>query len=529
MPKPFFTNLSVFPATSARLPLPALALAALLASGALAAAPAAPAVAVRSAAQWQSAAIEDIEAAYRITLENHPGAFDPANPGFVKNLASARENGLALAAKVSDSAGYAAAIARFNVSIHDGHAGALTRLPPEAATPDRWPGFITVWRGDGLVVFASEAGGPPAGARVSACDGVPVQDLIAANVFAFRGRIDEPGHWWTFARSLFLDQGNPFVKPAQRCQFLVDGKVQERALVWTPITEQGSTWRTQTYNGDSLPVGLSEPRAKLFWAAMPTFQPDDKERDAYRAMNEEITTHRQRYLDADALVVDLRQNQGGSSTWSIDFASALWGKGRVERRRNAYFAATKVWWRASSENTGYMGQVVDELIGQKQNESAEWARKTSVGMREALARGEKFYVENDEGALAPQGDPNADVAGDPPPFTKPLYVVVPGQCASACLDALDTFTLFPNTILIGAPSAADSTYMEVRTQKLASGLSYVIIPNKVYVRRPRANGQFYTPQLLVTDLAWSTAAFVNAVEAQLNPPATRAMPAKASH
>ncbi|NHZ98350.1 hypothetical protein [Massilia sp. CCM 8734] len=75
--------------------------------------------AARSAAQWQRTAIDDIEAAYRITLENHPGTYDTANPGFRNNLAVAREQGLALAAKVTNGApsvpGFARAGGKINL------------------------------------------------------------------------------------------------------------------------------------------------------------------------------------------------------------------------------------------------------------------------------------------------------------------------------------------------------------------------------------------------------------------------------
>ena len=101
------------------------------------------------------------------------------------------------------------------------------------------------------------------------------------------------------------------------------------------------------------------------------------------------------------------------------------------------------------------------------------------------------------------------------PFIRPFYVVVPGNCASACLDALDVFTRFPNTTLVGAPSSADSTYMEVRTVDLPSGLATVMVPNKVYVNRPRANGQVYHPKLPVLDVVWSMPTLLKVVEQDL--------------
>ena len=473
----------------------------------------------QTAAQWRQAAIDDIEEAARLTRDNHPGVKDPANPQFLARLDEARRAGLLLAGQVVDAAGYIAAIMRFNVKLGDGHAGAYPNLDDKALPPERWPGFVAVWRGQGLYVFASEAGGPAAGAEVTACDGKPIKQVITDNLFAFNGRIDEPGHWWARGRRTFVDAGNPFVSLPRRCRFTLQGKTFEQDLVWRAKDAQADTWLKESYNGPTLPVGLSEPRAGLFWVAMPTFQPDDRQRDAYRAMVKEVEARRQGFLDADAVVVDLRDNQGGSSFWSRDFAAALWGGDRVKRRMAARGAKTEVWWRASKDNTAYVGHLVDELGAQNQVAAVKWAKGAYAGMRAALARGDAFYVEKDDDALPAMAgagaDPKADLPTDPPAFTKPVYVIVPGQCASACLDALDVFTAFSNTILIGAPSSADSTYMDVRFQKVKSGLATVIIPNKVYVHRARGNGEVYLPAIYVTDPAWSVDVFRKVVEADL--------------
>ncbi|MCV2367062.1 S41 family peptidase [Roseateles oligotrophus] len=484
----------------------------------------------KDGAAWQRAAIQDINAAYRITLDNHPGTHDAANPGFQKNLEQARRQGLALAAKVGNSAGYVAAMQRFNVGIHDGHAGVFTTLDEKSvAPPERWPGFVSVWRGDALYVYAAQPGGPAVGARVLSCDGSAIKDLITRNVFAFSGRIDEAGHWWVRARRVFVDEGNPFIRLPKRCRFDSGpgSKPFARTLVWQAANEQSRQWIKESYNGDALAVGLTQPRPGLFWVAMPSFDPDEAQRAAYLTLNKQVGEQRQGFLDAEAVVIDLRHNQGGSSTWSRDFAGALWGAERVDRRMTAYQGDLAIWWRASKDNTAYLGELAERLSKEGQVETAAWVKTIGTGMQAALARGDKFFIEASESEVASQpassaasaaqiaSDPAADLPSDPPAFTKPVYVIVPGQCASACLDALDVFTRFPNTRLIGAPSSADSTYMEVRTQALASGLATVIIPNKVYVKRPRANGQGYLPAIYLKEPVWSTANFLKAVDADL--------------
>ncbi|THC41866.1 S41 family peptidase [Massilia sp. Mn16-1_5] len=458
---------------------------------------------------WRAAAQADIEAAVRITRENHPGPYDVHNPGFSNNLEAARSHGLALAARVTDAPGYVAAVQGFNVRIRDGHAGMVSRLDSTSTPPQRWPGFVTVWRSDGLYVHSSRPGAPAVGSKLRSCDGKAAEQLIRDNVFSFQGRVDEAGQWWSRARRVFLDEHNPFVALPQRCIFEAKGTTTEHALAWRPLDTEGERWLDESNGGDAGPVGVTEQRKNLLWVSMPTFHPDEAERAAYRALYRDVETRRARWLAADAVVVDLRKNQGGSSSWSLDFAKALWGKARVAQASENYDAGVEVWWRASPDNTSYVASLAERLVREGHAQLGARIATYGRGMREALARGAPFYVEPSEAAAGAVAEP------DGPPFTRPVYVIVPGNCASACLDALDVMTRFPNTVLVGAPSSADSTYMDVRVAELESGRAAVIVPNKVYVNRKRANGEIYRPQIEVRDIVWSVPTLLKAVEADL--------------
>lgn len=463
-----------------------------------------------SPAAWRAAARADIESAVQVTRDNHPGAHDPHNPDFLHKLDEARRHGLALAARVNNAAGYVAAIEGFNTRIQDGHAGLAVRIDKSALPKPRWPGFVTVWRGDGLYVHNALAGQPAVGSKLVACDGKAPEQAIRENVFGFQGRVAEAGQWWALARDLFIDTHNPFVQRPQRCSFASGGQVREHLLAWRDIDVQAERWLAESSYGETRAIGMTEPRKNLYWVSMPSFHPDEAERATYRSINHEIAQHRARYLGADAIVVDLRGNNGGSSSWAEDFAKALWGEERVTQALAAFAAKTQVWWRASPANTDYVFWVAEQLARQGQQDGAAWARKQAEGMREALRRGELFHIELPENDAAP-----ASPAGDGPAFTRPLYVVVPGDCASACLDALDVFTRFPNTILAGAPSSADSRYMEMRREHLSSGLAVVRVPNKMYVNRGRGNDKIYHPGIPVTELVWSIDALLQVVERDL--------------
>lgn len=474
--------------------------------------PAAPAFPATPAG-WQAAAARDIEAGYQVTLANHAGALDPHNPAFQGNLKAAREHGLGLAAKVADGAGYRAALLGFTAQIHDGHAGIYPTFDASSLQPLLWPGFVAAWRGD-LFVYAAEGGAARQGERIVSCDGKPARRLMEENVFAFFGRADEAGQWWSLAPSLFVDARNPFVQQPRRCVFELAGERTERQLDWRPVTAQARTWQTDNLAPDTLPVGLTEPRPKLFWMAMPTFQPSDAERAAYHGAYRQVETQRARFLQADAVVIDLRRNGGGNSVWSRNFAAALWGEDRVRRLSAARSANERVWYRASPDNIAHFRHIVDEFTNKKELKIASWAAGHEAGMRAAQAAGKPYYVANEDAEPA-AANLAADLPGDPPALTRPVYVIVPGNCASACLDALDIFKMFPNTRLIGAPSSADSTYMEVRSHYLPGGLARVIVPVKLYVNRPRGNGEFYTPDIAVTALEWRTGEFLEVVERDL--------------
>lgn len=463
-----------------------------------------------SAEGWRNAAQTDIKAAYQELLNNHPGVYDPSNPAFRDLLSKAQSTGLELAAKVTNPAGYVATFERFSAILNDGHAGAYPKLDDKTLPQVQWPGFITVWRGQGLLVYASEPGGPAVESEVVSCDGQPIKTLIERNVFDYRGRANIDGMWWVHARKVFYDTGNPFISRPKVCTFRHEGRMSEIVLSYRATNQNFDTWRNESYNGDELPIGVSEPSPGLKWIALPNFQPDDAGVNAYHAMFNSIANNRADYLKADAIVLDLRQNQGGSSEWPELAASALWGKDRLERRLGAYFSKVEIWWRANAETADHVRSIVKSLREQKLEGTASAFAPIASGIESAAKAGNPFYVDRTP-PETPMRDPSLDLPTDPPALTRPVYVIVPGQCASACNDAIDMFTRFSNVKLVGAPSSNDSYYMEVRVKRVPSGLAQVVLPTKIWVGRPRGPNDFYKPNLAVTSMDWSTQTFMKVI------------------
>ncbi|MBB3033631.1 S41 family peptidase [Alteriqipengyuania lutimaris] len=461
---------------------------------------------------WADTARRDVLAAYDAFVRNHPGIYDLANPGFPAQLAQARARGLEAAAKAQDLRGYSRALAEFSAVLQDGHAGVGV---PSGAQPDGepvWPGFIAVWRGDGLFVRTQDKADPLYGARFVSCEGEPIDAFLRDRLTMRYFRPNEAGQWWVRPMQLFYASSGLQEEQPRSCTFArSDGAQTEVTLDWRPLSEDEEKWRSIGFWGEREPTALSEKRDGIYFIGLQDFDPDEAGVAAFDALYADVRARRGELKDARALVLDLRRNGGGGSRWSERLADILWGEGAVEARTAS---SADVLWRTSPGNTAYIASAEADFRANGDDEVADFIARLAEGMRAAHERGEVFFAEStleDETAEAAGGTP----ASPETDFATPVYVIVPGNCASACLDALDYFTPFENVTLIGAPSSADSTYMDVRSEDLPAGPGIVTIPIKVYVGRKRGWGEVYPADIETTDLDWSTSAFLDAIEADL--------------
>ncbi len=464
-----------------------------------------------SAIDWREAAQTDVLAAYATYIDNHPGVYDLKNQGFPAQLSAARKAGLEEAAKTENESGYRRALAAFSAALSDGHALAFV---PRAQMAGRdgplWPGFVAVWRGDSLLVRMQNTSDPLHEAEIIACEGEPIVEFLSSALLTRYFRPREAGQWWRRPSQLFFaDDGNIAEAPSE-CRFVMrDGAVEVRRLDWRKASRPEQTFYDLALGGDRVPTALTEPRNGIFLIGLQDFQPDAEEVQAYRRMYEAVAERRPELLAARALVLDLRHNNGGSSSWSEDLAHLLWGKAAVESRQPE---GAQVWWRASLDNTDHVRKTADLIRAQGHADTAEAWEHYAAEMDSARARGEMLWRQDDVAISAGAPVPSEAVTTD---FSTPVYVITHCGCASACLDALDTFTLFENTRLIGAPTSADSVYMEVRVEALPAGPGQLVVPVKFYAGRQRAGGEIYQPDILMTEIDWSTERFLDRIEADL--------------
>ncbi len=463
---------------------------------------------------WRIVAKEDIAAAYQSTFLNHPGMVDPINPKFGDTLEAARRAALKLAGQYDSAASYRAALAVFRAQLNDGHAGAYTRVPPEWLPPLRWPGFVTTWRSDGLFVSRSEAKQISVGTRVVGCDGQTIEDLVKNNVFRFKVGANQAGHWWTQASRVFVDDGNPFVRLPQRCEFELLDRKQSLEISWLDAPPELEDWRSASVASTRFSTQLQELAPGIAWISLPTFDPNPEQLKALEALYKTLGAKNSLHVNAKAIVIDLRGNQGGSSNWSLRLARALWGAKAVDAHHEYANRKVQILWRPTEGNEAAMRSYLPIFLKQGQKELAAEIKKTADQMNKARALNEALMPERVAQKTNSVKSPAKPLMGANNKLT-PLYVITDGDCASACLDAVDIFKLYSNTILVGSPTASDSTYMEVRTDPLPSGFGATIIPMKIWVNRPRGNGQFYTPDIVINDLEWTSDSFLNRIQEDL--------------
>lgn len=450
---------------------------------------------------WSMTFQDDLRAARRIILDNHPGPVDALNPGFGEWLDAGFEQQMALAESIDSADAYAYALQKFVGGFRDGHLGIHFDVD---RSPARWPGFFTTWRNGTVVVHTAD----PAmvselaeGDRLRSCDGRTAEILIRQRVFDFRFDPALPANWVPAAARAFLDLGNPFVDIPRQCVFVRGDQEITIDLEWREIAWDKRRDDYAAASGTTRPeVGLYVPQPDVYWLQASTFGPDEaqvaKYQDAFRQLREARTA-------AKLVVLDLRGNNGGSSMWVDLFAEALWDESPHEDETDSEY----VEWRVSEGNIAYWETVPSILRKQfgDSHSSIDWANHVLRNLSASLKDGQDLWretpVDVEQDSKVSPSTANSDPVS--PRYRGAVVVLTDTTCGSACLDAMTLLTKVPEVIHVGSVTAADTQYMEARSEPLPSGLAKLVIPIKVYRGRLRPDGGYFTPAFRFEGLHWT--------------------------
>ena len=444
---------------------------------------------VAAPADWGQALAEDARAFHELIADSHPGPVDPENPGFRALLDGGLRTALTRAETARTYEDWFFALQAYSASFDDGHLGLSQFAPMRHEWRRRWPGFLTVLRGDHAEVAFSQGGErPPVGARLISCDGRDADALAAELLGQGAGRWSLRSRRVALSASLFVDHHDPYVTLPQACVFETDGGRRTWSLTWAAMSDEEADVAVAAASPRRHTTGVGlRPIEGGYWIEMGSFDPDASSEQGVQltALHEQVVANAESIRAADVVVFDLRGNNGGSSTWSAEIAKALWGAAWIDDRVKG---SEGVDWRASSANQATVAGYQQMFASNP--DLADYLGRMAAGLDEAIARGDDLWRQPD----FDEGGEDA-AAADGPPTTAMrarTWVLTDYGCASACLDAVDVLRAVGATV-IGQETSADTVYMEIRREDLPSGRAQAHLPMKVYRGRARGNNETVVP------------------------------------
>jgi hypothetical protein len=448
---------------------------------------------------WAKLAAQDIRAAHEMILASHPGPVDLEAPGFKAKAEETLAKALGLAARAETAGGYVFATRAYASGYGDPHVGFRTTPGLDALREKsgdaQWAGLFIGWR-DGVasVTFAEPGAGADKGEELVSCDGRSFQTMMREDVFPFAQLpVEMPATWTINANAVLRASGNPFIARPKVCVFRGADGEHSAELRWRSLTmERYRELLPAAAFGQAPKPGVAEIEPGVWWASLPTFDPQDPATTgALTQVIETIRNERERMLASRAVVFDMRGNSGGQSSWGNEAVNALYGP---EYAAHAFKQNVRMFWRAEAGNAQ---SVRESIARQGQSRDAGPLGLLARRMDEAVKKGEPLVA----GASPPNPDPPQAPMRNP--AKAQVFLLTDGVCMSSCLIFADTLLAFDGVRHIGYPTGADSDYTSIRMRPLPSGHAQLIHPIMIWRHARRSSGTFYTPEITFNAFGWS--------------------------
>ena len=438
----------------------------------------------RTAAAWRDLTRADVDSAYAIIARNHPAAAPAAgDTGFRLALEKAAGTARSRAREVTSYDGWLATLRAFASSFSDPHISLGTRLSLSSA---RWPGLVVGRQGPATVVVSRDSARaaelPAVGARLVSCDGIDVERLSRERLGAFRGTWDIAAQRARNTPFLLVDDGNPFLPAIRRCGFKEGDAEREIELRWRTIALTALQDRLR----EAAPVGRAGFGVRRvgdgWWIGLQSLS------DRAREVLDSVGAYASAIRAAPWVVVDVRGNGGGNSTWGVRLANQLVGEDRVmtamrraERAMAGPLCGTS--WRASPA----VEETLEAYIRNQSPSSDQWRRDLD-SVRAARAAGRDLAPA--PRPCPPAGQPAGETGSLPPPrMAGRLVLLTDRACFSSCLLLAGLFRLI-GAVHVGEATDFSTRYMEVRRFPLPSGLGTFATLQKVVFGAPARLGPF---------------------------------------
>lgn len=452
-------------------------------------------------ALWRSMTEADLEAAYRLIADNHPGSVPALNDqDFQRRLAEGHALARKRAASVETYGGYAGVMTGFAGAFGDDHIAFRPLLAPARV---RWAGIMVTLKGEAYVVSdldPAEAKTLSVGDTLVGCDSAPAAAVAEHRLAGFRGDWSSAARRYLVAPYLLLDADNPFAPPPKACAFQHQGRPVETTLRWRDIANADATARVRK----AAPVGQAGMGLRTFaggyWIGLQRLDPEAAKVVAA------VKTQQDAIRQARLVVVDLRGNVGGASLWGDQLALAIWG-GEYFRSRLASQSSEagprcdSGYWRATPDNlkTIQFYKANPERFGPSFIfEGLERQVGAAIAGRRPLSGDYQACLSATSAAQARPAQPAA--AAPASPLRGQVLVLTDATCFSSCLITLNKL-LTLGAVQAGQASSAMSRYMEVRDMPLPSGLGTFSTLQAADLAAPAKTGPFAPAKLYSGDIS----------------------------
>jgi len=437
------------------------------------------AIQAQAADFWRAATQADIEAAYTLIEKNHPGVLpEIGDTAFRAALETAHTTARARALEVTSFEGYTATLAAFGVALGDKHIGSRPLYAPIRVD---WSGLITSKRGDRwIVVDEEETPSVPSvkGAQLISCDGRPAEDLARTSLGVFRVDWSVEAQQIQAAPWLLVDEHNPFISRPKICEFDKAGQHVTLTLPWCQTARSALTQKfIAAIGAGSAGFGV-RPVGDGWWIALQSLT------DRAGPVVADVVANAQKLRKAKFVVLDLRGNGGGSSTFGDQIARALMGDDYVSHILGPGGNDCGDVWRVSEDNIRQMKYYVDTLGPTRGADFEREMVKQLARAEEARAAGRPLSgpltCHTRVGRASPR--PRSRLDGR-------LIVITDHLCFSSCLEVTKAF-LDLGALHVGQTTDANTHYTENRDEALPSGLSRFSTQQAISPSAPLRYGPF---------------------------------------
>lgn len=412
----------------------------------------------QEARNWPATTRQDVEAAYMLLRDNHPGALPVfGDTDFQVRLERAHDRALSQADRVTSTGGHRAVLSAFALGMGDAH----IRFRPSTESIWRWSELLFRKDGQGWRVAAHVRHGDESdltNAELLDCDGKPAEDIAREWLGGYKADWSVDAEQRLKGLFLFLNDDNPFLIEPARCRFKVGGDVVEHSMKWQEADVdalQSAVNSVITYRAAGMGVRTFDGGG---WIALESLG------DGAPAVVEEVRARADELRAYPVIVLDMRGNGGGASTLGVDIAEALMGAEYVSSRVGRTGPCGAVW-RATHGN-------LEAVRGWRRNdrgpEFAAWVDQTVADLETALAEGRQ--TDKPVPVCPAELSLQETIGAAPQPlFRGQLILITDEVCFSSCLLVTDVFRKL-GALHVGHETQRATRYTEVRSAQLPSGL-----------------------------------------------------------